>query len=82
MLINKSGAMLVIGRIKIRNGECVPGITLTAGEKKTVEAFKKVGYLVEDKPTAASSKSETKAEVKAEAPKAEVKAEVKAEKQK
>lgn len=76
MLINKSGAMLVIGRIKIRTGECVPGIALTAGEKKTVEAYKKIGYLVEDKPVAAP-----KAEAKVEA-KAEAKVEVKAEKQK
>lgn len=82
MLINKSGAMLVIGRIKIRTGECVPGITLTAGEKQTIEAFKKVGYLVEDKPEvkAETTKAETKAEAKAEA-KVEIKAE-KAEKQK
>ena len=62
MLINKTGGMLVIGRLKIRAGEPVPGITLTAGERKSVEAFVKAGYLVDDKPT--------KPEVKpAEAPK-------------
>lgn len=81
MLINKSGAMLVIGRIKIRTGECVPGIALTAGEKKTVEAYKKVGYLFEEaKAETPKAEVETpKAEVKA---KAEAKVEVKAEKQK
>lgn len=52
MLINKSGRLLVIGRMKIHAGEPVPGITLTAGEKKSVEAFTRVGYLVETKPEA------------------------------
>ena len=56
MLINKTGGMLVIGRLKIRAGEPVPGITLTAGEKKSVEAFVKAGYLVDDKPTTATPK--------------------------
>lgn len=56
MLINKTGGMLVIGRLKIRAGEPVPGITLTAGEKKSVEAFVKAGYLVDDKPTKPEAK--------------------------
>ena len=66
MLINKTGGMLVIGRLKIRAGEPVPGITLTAGEKKSVEAFVKAGYLVDDKPTTATPKPEAK---QTEAPK-------------
>lgn len=48
MLVNKSGRMLVIGRLKIRNGESVPGIVLTSGEQKGIESFKKAGYLVEE----------------------------------
>lgn len=74
MLINKSGTMLVIGRLKIRTGECVPGIALTAGEKKAIESFTKAGYLVEEKPAT------VKAEVKAEAPKTTAEAAPKAEK--
>lgn len=66
MLINKTGGMLVIGRLKIRAGEPVPGITLTAGEKKSVESFVKAGYLVDDKPITATHKPEAKP---AEAPK-------------
>lgn len=83
MLVNKSGAMLIIGRMKIRTGECVPGINLTAGEKKAIESFTRAGYLVEEKPAASASakaaevKSEDKAEVKSEA-KAATKAEAKA----
>ena len=76
MLVNKSGAMLIIGRMKIRTGECVPGINHTAGEKKAIESFTKAGYLVEEKP--AASASAKAAEVKAAA-KAEVKAETKTE---
>ena len=77
MLINKSRSLLVIGRLKIRTGEPVPGIPLTAGEKKGVEAFKKAGYLVEEAPKAAPApaapaakprqKSETRPETKTEA---------------
>lgn len=74
MLVNKSGAMLIIGRMKIRTGECVPGINLTAGEKKAIESFTKAGYLVEEKPAAAAKAAEVKA-----AAKAEVKAETKTE---
>ena len=74
MLVNKSGAMLIIGRMKIRTGECVPGINLTAGEKKAIESFTRAGYLVEEKPAAsASAKAEVKSEAKA-APKTEAKA--------
>ena len=73
MLINKSRSLLVIGRLKIRTGEPVPGIPLTAGEKKGVEAFRKAGYLVEEAPKAASTpaasaaKPKQKAEAKPEA---------------
>lgn len=74
MLVNKSGAMLIIGRMKIRTGECVPGINHTAGEKKAIESFTKAGYLVEEKPAAAAKAAEVKA-----AAKAEVKAETKTE---
>ncbi len=74
MLVNKSGAMLIIGRMKIRTGECVPGINLTAGEKKAIESFTKAGYLVEEKP----AKAETKAEAAKPAAKAEAKTEAKA----
>ena len=79
MLVNKSGAMLIIGRMKIRTGECVPGINLTAGEKKAIESFTRAGYLVEEKPAASASAkaAEVKSEAKA-APKAETKAEAKA----
>lgn len=76
MLVNKSGAMLIIGRMKIRTGECVPGINLTAGEKKAIESFTKAGYLVEEKPAAAAKAAEVKAAAKAEA-KAETKTEAK-----
>ena len=72
MLINKSGRLLVIGRMKIHAGEPVPGITLTAGEKKSVEAFTRVGYLVETKPEAPKSTSPTAtAPVKTKVQKAE-----------
>lgn len=77
MLVNKSGAMLIIGRMKIRTGECVPGINLTAGEKKAIESFTKAGYLVEEKPAAAAKAAEVKAAAKAEV-KAETKTEAKA----
>lgn len=77
MLVNKSGAMLIIGRMKIRTGECVPGINLTAGEKKAIESFTKAGYLVEEKPAAAAKAAEVKTEAKAAAVKAETKTEAK-----
>lgn len=79
MLVNKSGAMLIIGRMKIRTGECVPGINLTAGEKKAIESFTKAGYLVEEKPAAAAKAAEVKTEAKAAAAKTEAKTEAKAE---
>lgn len=69
MLINKSGRLLVIGRMKIHAGEPVPGITLTAGEKKSVEAFTRAGYLVEAKPEA--PKTTVTAPVKTKVQKAE-----------